>query len=307
MIEENRATILIVDDMSTNLMMLSDILKDDYNIKISKTGEKAIELCKNLDIDLVLLDIEMPLMNGYEVCKNLKNYEKTKNIPIIFVSAKNSEEDEEYGLNLGAIDYISKPFSKVIIKARVKNQIKLKQKTELLEKLSNYDGLTNIKNRRYFDERLNQVYKDSKIKNTNLALMMIDIDFFKPYNDNYGHGKGDEALKIVAKTLENSILNTLNRPNDLVARYGGEEFVVLLSNIDLKELEEISNRVVKAIRDANIEHKFSKVASYLTISLGAVLYKSSNDLSIASIMKSADEALYEVKQKSRDNFLIKEI
>lgn len=307
MIEENRATILIVDDMSTNLMMLSDILKDDYNIKISKTGEKAIELCKNLDIDLVLLDIEMPLMNGYEVCKNLKNYEKTKNIPIIFVSAKNSEEDEEYGLNLGAIDYISKPFSKVIIKARVKNQIKLKQKTELLEKLSNYDGLTNIKNRRYFDERLNQVYKDSKIKNTNLALMMIDIDFFKPYNDNYGHGKGDEALKIVAKTLENSILNTLDRPNDLVARYGGEEFVVLLSNIDLKELEEISNRVVKAIRDENIEHKFSKVASYLTISLGAVLYKSSNDLSIASIMKSADEALYEVKQKSRDNFLIKEI
>lgn len=307
MIEENRATILIVDDMSTNLMMLSDILKDDYNIKISKTGEKAIELCKNLDIDLVLLDIEMPLMNGYEVCKNLKNCEKTKNIPIIFVSAKNSEEDEEYGLNLGAIDYISKPFSKVIIKARVKNQIKLKQKTELLEKLSNYDGLTNIKNRRYFDDRLTQVYKDSKIKNTNLALMMIDIDFFKPYNDNYGHGKGDEALKIVAKTLENSILNTLDRPNDLVARYGGEEFVVLLSNIDLKELEEISNRVVKAIRDENIEHKFSKVASYLTISLGAVLYKSSNDLSIASIMKSADEALYEVKQKSRDNFLIKEI
>lgn len=307
MIEENRATILIVDDMSTNLMMLSDILKDGYNIKISKTGEKAIELCKNLDIDLVLLDIEMPLMNGYEVCKNLKNYEKTKNIPIIFVSAKNSEEDEEYGLNLGAIDYISKPFSKVIIKARVKNQIKLKQKTELLEKLSNYDGLTNIKNRRYFDDRLTQVYKDSKIKNTNLALMMIDIDFFKPYNDNYGHGKGDEALKIVAKTLENSILNTLNRPNDLVARYGGEEFVVLLSNIDLKELEEISNRVVKAIRDENIEHKFSKVASYLTISLGAVLYKSSNDLSIASVMKSADEALYEVKQKSRDNFLIKEI
>ncbi|MEN5386359.1 diguanylate cyclase [Aliarcobacter skirrowii] len=307
MIEENRATILIVDDMSTNLMMLSDILKDDYNIKISKTGEKAIELCKNLDIDLVLLDIEMPLMNGYEVCKNLKNYEKTKNIPIIFVSAKNSEEDEEYGLNLGAIDYISKPFSKVIIKARVKNQIKLKQKSELLEKLSNYDGLTNIKNRRYFDDRLTQVYKDSKIKNTNLALMMIDIDFFKPYNDNYGHGKGDEALKIVAKTLENSILNTLDRPNDLVARYGGEEFVVLLSNIDSKELEEISNRVVKAIRDENIEHKFSKVASYLTISLGAVLYKSSNDLSIASIMKSADEALYEVKQKSRDNFLIKEI
>src|SRR5574344_1518199 len=158
-------TILIVDDMITNILILSDLLKDE-------------------------LDIKMPKMNGYEVCKNLKNSEKTKNIPIIFVTARNSETDEEEGLNLGAIDYITKPFNKTIVKLRVKNHIKLKEKTDLLEQLSMYDGLTNIKNRRFFDEIFEKSYYESRRKKTNLALMMIDIDFFKPYNDNYGHGKG---------------------------------------------------------------------------------------------------------------------
>lgn len=183
-------TILIVDDMITNILILSDLLKDEYDIKIAKSGLKAIEIANSQNIDLILLDIEMPKMNGYEVCKNLKNSEKTKNIPIIFVTARNSETDEEEGLNLGAIDYITKPFNKTIVKLRVKNHIKLKEKTDLLEQLSMYDGLTNIKNRRFFDEIFEKSYYESRRKKTNLALMMIDIDFFKPYNDNYGHGKG---------------------------------------------------------------------------------------------------------------------
>ncbi|WP_266095109.1 GGDEF domain-containing response regulator [Aliarcobacter cibarius] len=183
-------TILIVDDMITNILILSDLLKDEYDIKIAKSGLKAIEIANSQNIDLILLDIEMPKMNGYEVCKNLKNSEKTKNIPIIFVTARNSETDEEEGLNLGAIDYITKPFNKTIVKLRVRNHIKLKEKTDLLEQLSMYDGLTNIKNRRFFDEIFEKSYYESRRKKTNLALMMIDIDFFKPYNDNYGHGKG---------------------------------------------------------------------------------------------------------------------
>lgn len=183
-------TILIVDDMITNILILSDLLKDEYDIKIAKSGLKAIEIANSQNIDLILLDIEMPKMNGYEVCKNLKNSEKTKNIPIIFVTARNSETDEEEGLNLRAIDYITKPFNKTIVKLRVRNHIKLKEKTDLLEQLSMYDGLTNIKNRRFFDEIFEKSYYESRRKKTNLALMMIDIDFFKPYNDNYGHGKG---------------------------------------------------------------------------------------------------------------------
>src|SRR5574344_2690427 len=303
MIEENRATILIVDDMSTNLMMLSDILKDDYNIKISKTGEKAIELCKNLDIDLVLLDIEMPLMNGYEVCKNLKNYEKTKNIPIIFVSAKNSEEDEEYGLNLGAIDYITKPFNKTITKLRLKNYLEMKIKNDLLEKISMYDALTNIRNRRFFDETFETTFLEAKRDKFSLAIMMIDIDFFKPYNDNYGHGQGDETLRKVAKALE----KTIKRPSDFVARYGGEEFVILLKNIDKTGLQTVAKNLLEAIRELKITHEFSKIENYVTISIGASFYNSSSDITKLELLLKSDETLYSVKNSGRNNFAILEV
>lgn len=195
-------TILVVDDMSTNLLILSDLLKDEYDVKIAKNGKKALELVhSNQEIDLILLDVMMPDIDGYEVCKELKNNTKTKNIPIIFVTASDNDEDEEYGLNLGAIDYITKPFNKAIVKLRVKNHLELKLKSDLLEELSMYDGLTHIPNRRFFDKNFEMAYKDVTRENHSLALMMIDIDFFKPYNDNYGHGKGDETLKKVAQAL----------------------------------------------------------------------------------------------------------
>ncbi|WP_418185934.1 diguanylate cyclase domain-containing protein [Aliarcobacter vitoriensis] len=304
MLSNRKPTILIVDDMTTNILLLSDILKDDYSLKIAKSGQKCLEILYNQDnIDLVLLDIEMPDINGYEVCKQLKQADKTKDIPIIFVTAKSSEEDEEYGLNIGAIDYITKPYSKVIIKTRIKNQIKLREKTLMLEKLSMYDGLTNIKNRRFFDEIFEKTYNDVKREKSNLAIMMIDIDFFKPYNDNYGHGKGDETLKRVALTLQ----KTLHRPNDLVARYGGEEFVVLIKDIDEDGLNNIANNILKAIKELNIEHKFSSIESFLTISIGICFFNSNNNLTKTEILLRADETLYNVKHSGKNNFLITKI
>ncbi|MFA7021827.1 response regulator, partial [Aliarcobacter sp.] len=201
--EFKKPTILVVDDMTTTLLLIHDLLKDTYEVKIAKSGTKALEILNAPnDIDLILLDIEMPDINGYEVCKILKNNEQTKNIPIIFVTARNSEEDEEYGLNLGAIDYITKPFNKTITKLRLKNYLEMKIKNDLLEKISMYDGLTNIRNRRYFDETFETTFLEAKRDKKSLAVLMIDIDFFKPYNDNYGHGQGDIALKKVAKALE---------------------------------------------------------------------------------------------------------
>ncbi|MDD2450204.1 MAG: diguanylate cyclase, partial [Sulfurimonas sp.] len=223
-----KPVILLIDDMTTNLLLLNDLLKDEYEIKIAKNGQKAIEIAlSDVQIDLILLDIMMPNLDGYEVCKILKNSEQTKNIPIIFVTAKDSQEDEEYGLNLGAIDYITKPFKKTIVKLRVRNQIELKLKSDALEELSMYDGLTHIPNRRYFDEMFERKYKEALRQNEGLTVIMIDIDFFKLYNDNYGHGKGDETLRKVAIALK----DRLKRPNDFIARYGGEEFVVLLNNL----------------------------------------------------------------------------
>lgn len=302
--EHKKPTILIVDDMTTNLLLLSDLLKDNCNIKISKSGTKALEILNAPnDIDLVLLDIEMPDINGYEVCKELKNNNKTKNLPIVFITAKNSEEDEEFALNLGAIDYITKPFSKAILKLRLKNHLELKLKTDLLEQLSMYDGLTNIRNRRFFDEAFETTFLEIKRENKNLAVMMIDIDFFKPYNDNYGHGKGDEALKKVAFALQ----STIKRPTDLVARYGGEEFVILLKDIDKPGLETVAKNLLEAVRDLKITHDFSKVANFITVSIGISYYNTNKDITKLELLMKSDETLYKVKNSGRNNFSILDI
>ena len=302
--EFKKPTILVVDDMTTTLLLLHDLLKDTYEVKIAKSGTKALEILESPnDIDLILLDIEMPDINGYDVCKRIKNNEQTKNIPIIFVTARNSEEDEEYGLNLGAIDYITKPFNKTITKLRLKNYLEMKIKNDMLEKLSMYDGLTNIRNRRFFDETFEKTFSEIKRDKKSLAVLMIDIDFFKPYNDNYGHGQGDETLRKVAKALE----KTIKRASDFVARYGGEEFVILLKDINKDGVEAVANNLLNAVRELKITHEFSKIENYVTVSIGVSYYNSSSDITKLELLLKADETLYNVKNSGRNNFAILEV
>lgn len=302
--EFKKPTILVVDDMTTTLLLLHDLLKDTYEVKIAKNGTKALEILESPnDIDLILLDIEMPDINGYDVCKRIKNNETIKNIPIIFVTGKTSQEDEEYGLNLGAIDYITKPFNKAIVKLRIKNYLNLKIKNDMLEKLSMYDGLTNIRNRRFFDETFEKTFSEIKRDKKSLAVLMIDIDFFKPYNDNYGHGQGDETLRKVAKALE----KTIKRASDFVARYGGEEFVILLKDIKKDGVEAVANNLLNAVRELKITHEFSKIENYVTISIGASFYNSNSDVTKLELLLKADETLYNVKNSGRNNFAILEV
>lgn len=302
--EFKKPTILVVDDMTTTLLLIHDLLKDTYEVKIAKSGTKALEILESPnDIDLILLDIEMPDINGYDVCKRIKNNETIKNIPIIFITGRTSQEDEEYGLNLGAIDYITKPFNKAIVKLRIKNYLDLKIKNDMLEKLSMYDGLTNIRNRRFFDETFEKTFNEIKRDKKSLAVLMIDIDFFKPYNDNYGHGQGDETLRKVAKALE----KTIKRASDFVARYGGEEFVILLKDINKDGVEAVANNLLNAIRELKITHEFSKIENYVTISIGASFYNSSSDVTKLELLLKADETLYNVKNSGRNNFAILEV
>lgn len=302
--EFKKPTILVVDDMTTTLLLLHDLLKDTYEVKIAKSGTKALEILESPnDIDLILLDIEMPDINGYDVCKRIKNNETIKNIPIIFITGRTSQEDEEYGLNLGAIDYITKPFNKAIVKLRIKNYLDLKIKNDMLEKLSMYDGLTNIRNRRFFDETFEKTFSEIKRDKKSLAVLMIDIDFFKPYNDNYGHGQGDETLRKVAKALE----KTIKRASDFVARYGGEEFVILLKDINKDGVEAVANNLLNAIRELKITHEFSKIENYVTISIGASFYNSNSDITKLELLLKADETLYNVKNSGRNNFAILEV
>ena len=302
--EFKKPTILVVDDMTTTLLLLHDLLKDTYEVKIAKSGTKALEILESPnDIDLILLDIEMPDINGYDVCKRIKNNETIKNIPIIFITGRTSQEDEEYGLNLGAIDYITKPFNKAIVKLRIKNYLNLKIKNDMLEKLSMYDGLTNIRNRRFFDETFEKTFSEIKRDKKSLAVLMIDIDFFKPYNDNYGHGQGDETLRKVAKALE----KTIKRASDFVARYGGEEFVILLKDINKDGVEAVANNLLNAVRELKITHEFSKIEKYVTVSIGVSYYNSSSDITKLELLLKADETLYNVKNSGRNNFAILEV
>lgn len=299
MINDKRPMVLIVDDMAANITILVNLLSDEYQVKIAKDGNKALEICRNEEKpDLILLDVEMPGMNGYEVCKELKNDPATNNIPIIFVTAKNDTIDEAYGLNLGAVDYIAKPFHPTIVKIRVKNHVALKRKSDLLEELSMYDGLTHIPNRRYFDETYAKAFQECKREKISMALIMIDVDHFKPFNDHYGHGQGDVCLIKVAQALN----TTLKRGGDFIARYGGEEFVVLLRNIDEEGAAVICEKLLQAVQELSIIHEYSSASDYVTISIGMAYCHEWSDITSSELLKEADQALYVAKESGRNRF-----
>ena len=299
--DTTRATLLIVDDSTTNIEILVSLLKDDYRIKIAKNGTKALEVVrKSNEIDLILLDVVMPEMDGYSVCKELKNDPKTSHIPVVFITSNDMAQDEEYGLRLGAIDYIKKPFHPTIVKMRVQNHVNTKLKSDMLEKLSSYDGLTHIPNRRFFDEKYTSMYNKAKKEQKTLAVMMLDIDFFKPYNDNYGHGKGDETLIKVAQALS----HTLKRPEDIVARYGGEEFVIIIEDINKEGALKVAKKLIRSIEDLAIEHNYSQVSSVVTISVGVAHADTNSRLSKEELLKSADDALYEAKKSGRNRCIV---
>lgn len=292
-----RSTVLVVDDQPANIRVLGEALKHNYQIKMATSGEKAIQIAASEEPpDLILLDIIMPGINGYEVCRQLKSNYRTERIPIIFITAKDQEEDETKGLDLGAVDYITKPFSLPIVKARVKTHLELKRHRDILEDLSTLDGLTGIPNRRKLDAYLETEWKRAVRESYPLSLIMIDIDHFKLFNDNYGHGQGDECLKKVARELS----NTAKRPADFVARYGGEEFVSVLPNTAIKQAGEFAELLRCNIEKLHIPHEFSPSGNRVTISLGSATIIPTVNKSYDFLINSADKALYTAKSNGRN-------
>lgn len=298
-----RPTILIIDDIPLNIQVLSGFLKDEYRIKVATNGKLAIDIVADSgkEIDLILLDVNMPDMDGYQVCKAIKANESVNHIPIIFVTAKNEVIDEEIGFSLGAVDYITKPFHPTIVKMRVRNQVSLKLKTDLLAELAMQDGLMQIPNRRYFDEIAPRIYNSCIQTNKEFAIVMIDIDNFKSYNDSYGHGLGDFCLIQVAEALK-----YLVNESQFVARYGGEEFVVVVPGKSIEEVLEWSNLAVKAISGLSINHNASNVASHVTISAGVSFIDSSNTQTedVYDVLNNADKALYQAKSLGRNQVVL---
>ncbi len=292
-----RKTILIVDDAPDNLTYLSALLKDAYQTKVATSGERALRIAETAPMpDLILLDISMPEMSGYEVCQRLKENEQTRTIPVIFLTAMSEAEDEEKGLELGAVDYITKPIRPPILRARVRTHLELKDARDALARLASTDKLTGISNRRRFDEVMPSEWARARRDKHAMSIAMIDIDYFKNFNDAHGHAAGDACLQAVAQAMQRS----LRRASDLLARLGGEEFVAVLTNTDEAGLRRVMQNLLDEVAALGIAHGASAASPIVSISVGAVLVQPHTLVSFTEPLAAADALLYQAKSAGRD-------
>ncbi|OUS29957.1 diguanylate cyclase response regulator [Gammaproteobacteria bacterium 45_16_T64] len=281
--------VLIVDDAPANIQVLAACLKDIGHLKVATDGERCLELAKtHVGIDLILLDIVMPGMDGYEVCRKLKADILTQDIPVIFVTAMDDDDDEEKGLALGAVDYITKPIRPAIVAARVKTHLTLKQQSDQLKDLALRDQLTGLYNRHYLlDAAHSKVARALRHKYA-ISLLMLDVDHFKRINDQHGHVKGDNVLSAIA-----TVLGQDSRVEDIVSRFGGEEFVIFFDHCDLMSAANKAQRLVDAIaalRPSEID---------VTVSIGVAQLQLSGE-SFTELLSRADAAVYRAKKSGRN-------
>jgi diguanylate cyclase (GGDEF)-like protein len=288
-------TILIVDDEMSIRRLMALLLKDFGTIEMAGSGKEALEKVNTLKPDLIILDVQMPEMNGYEVCKTIKGNDKTSSIPVVFLTANSSNEDEEYGLEIGATDFIRKPVSPRIVSARVSNILNLQQATRKLELIASTDPLTGAFNRRHLDlVGINELSR-SKRYNSSFKILMLDIDHFKAVNDSYGHDIGDEALIETVTVIKKNI-----RGEDLLFRLGGEEFVVMLPETAKLTAFNAAERIRIAISEIVIQTPMAPLS--FTISIG-IAGNTQADEDIDVILKRADEALYQAKSSGRNRVI----
>jgi len=290
------SVVLVVDDDPLNIKLLISILDSEYEVLFALDGKKAVELAQQQQPDLILLDVVMPGQTGYQTCQILKANPATQDIPVIFISSLTDNDEEERGLNCGAIDYIYKPIKPAIVKSRVANHLELKHTRDTLKQQATIDTLTTIANRRMFDGFLLQKWRAMQREVLPLSVIMIDIDYFKSYNDCYGHAGGDDCLKRVAVAMQQVIA----RPSDLLARYGGEEFVCVLPYTEQGGAEFIAEKLRVGVEQLAIPHKKSEVSSVVTISLGVSSIVPMAGKTLVDFIITSDQALYQAKETGRN-------
>jgi diguanylate cyclase (GGDEF)-like protein len=312
-----KGDILIVDDNPVNLDLLSGMLLDrGYRVRVATNGRRAISAARSAIPDLVMLDINMPEMDGYEVCRQLKGEGATADVPIIFISALDNAIDKVKAFQTGGADYVTKPFQFEEVLARIEIQLKisrlqremerkneelrqsnlqLERANRMLHSLSYLDGLTGIANRRHFEESLEQEWRRAGRAGSRVSLLMVDIDHFKLLNDTQGHQSGDECLRLVAEAISDA----LRRAGDLVARYGGEEFAVLLPNTDRLGAVRIGEQIRAHVETLGIANDGAS-PPVVTVSVGAATTEPAGDESPARLVDAADRALYRAKHAGRN-------
>lgn len=309
--------LFVVDDDPATITVVNRMLSGEGRLRFATNGENALRLIRQEPPDLILLDVEMPGMYGLDVCSELKRDPLLRDIPVIFLTSHGDEATEVAGFMAGGVDFISKPPTAALLQARVRTHLRLKQLSDALREAALVDGLTGVTNRRRFDEVLATEWLRAVRGHRALAMVMIDIDLFKPYNDHTGHQAGDRALRDVAQAMESALL----RPGDHVARYGGEEFVLLLPETDLEGALTVAQRLRQAVDVLAIPHDTSPFDARLTISMGVSAYepscrgwqsadetaRSSTDFppyAAKDLLSAADQALYAAKTAGRHRIAV---
>ncbi|MEG0961937.1 MAG: diguanylate cyclase [Lachnospiraceae bacterium] len=288
--------ILVIDDSLLEQKILSDMLKEDYQIIGAQNGEDGIELAKREKPSLILLDIIMPGLDGFETLKKLKNDRRTMNIPVVILTAIEDEKTEERGLLKGAMDYIRKPYNPNIVKVRVDTQVKMYCYRKMIETQMSMDALTDICNRRDFERKKREMWERGRVEQKMLSLFFVDIDYFKSVNDTYGHTVGDMVLSKVAGCMKKVIRED---ENHYLARYGGEEFVVLIYNQSLEEVKKIAEDLRESVQQLQIPNEKSKVCPVVTISIGGCSVVPKEE-SLEEFIRKADKLLYQGKNNGRN-------
>lgn len=287
--------ILIIDDSRLYAAQLGSILEDDYKITIAQTGEEGLMYASTGTFSLILLDVVMPGMDGFTLLKKLQEEIITQSVPVILVTSLADIEHEQRGLVLGAVDYITKPFHPLIVKARVNTHIKLYNYRRQVEHQSMTDQLTGIANRRRYDRYSEVKWQEATRLQTPFSVCIFDIDNFKMYNDTFGHPAGDKVIAAVAKTAA----ARLNRSTDFVARYGGEEFVSIILGDRAEKIFAHLQKIRQAVEDLHIPHS-SLVSEWVTISVGGVTVVPTAENPCSVYLKIADTMLYDAKRHGRN-------
>lgn len=306
------ALILIVDDdLFMRKILVRYLERENYRVVEAADGMEALQLYQECQPDMILLDAMMPVLDGFECCSRLQELPHGDHTPVLIITALEDRESVDRAYEVGASDYVTKPIHWAVLRQRVKRlleQANLRQQLEAanqrlavvvkeLQRLVSIDGLTQVANRRCLDEYLEQECRRSSRERVPISLVLCDIDFFKNYNDNYGHQEGDLCLQVVAQAISKAT----NRPADLVARYGGEEFAIVLPNTDREGGMNVALRANEIVRSLQLPHAHSTVATYVTISCGvATLFPHQHDQAINLLLKSADRALYVAKAEGRN-------
>ena len=282
--------ILIVDDVTTNLKCAAEVLKDTYDVTTAKSGKAALQILRQIQPDLIMLDVNMPEMNGFEVMERIKEDPVTRDIPVIFLTAEADKENEVTGLKMGAMDFIKKPFEPDIMRSRIEKILQMTEQTKELQNIAGRDSLTNLLNRRCFEKILDQPEEGKE----NGFFLLLDLDNFKQVNDTFGHVIGDQVLIKFARVMEEEA-----SPEDAICRIGGDEFAIFIpGTYEKSKIKSIARRMIAGIEFEVNDLLLDTCDFKLSVSIG-IAEKPEDGSHFAELYAAADKALYYVKQNGK--------